>query len=42
MLDEYILYEIILPKNPSFAFQLSEKMISGIKDYVLNVRNKRN
>lgn len=41
MLDEYILYEIILPGNPSFAFQLSEKMISGIKDYVLNVRNKR-
>ena len=41
LLDEYILFEIILPDNPYIAFQLSENTISGIKDYVLNVRNKR-
>jgi len=41
LLDEYILYEIILPDNPYIAFQLSGETISGIKDYILNVRNKR-
>jgi len=41
MLDEYIMYEIILPKTPGYAFQLPEKTILGIKDYILNVRNKR-
>jgi len=41
LMDEYILFEIILPDNPFVAFQLSENTILGIKDYVLNVRNKR-
>lgn len=40
-LYEYIIYEIILPENPIYAFQLPEKTILGIKDYILNVRNKR-
>ena len=40
LLDEYILYEIILPDHPYIAFQLSGVTISGIKDYILNVRNK--
>jgi len=39
-LDEYILYEIVLPKTPFVACQLSEETILGIKDYILKVRNK--
>jgi hypothetical protein len=37
-LDEYILYEIILPENPFVAYQLPEKTILSIKDYILKVR----
>ncbi len=40
-LDNYILYEIWLPKNPAVAYQLPEKTINGIKDYILNYRNKK-
>jgi len=40
-LDEYILYEIVLPENPLVAFQLPEKTILNIKDYILNVRNEK-
>lgn len=39
-LDEYILYEIVLPKTPFVACQLPEETILGIKDYILKVRNK--
>jgi len=39
-LDSYILYEIVLPQTPFVAFQLPEKTILEIKDYILNVRNK--
>jgi len=37
-LEEYILYEIILPENPFVAYQLPEKTILSIKDYILKVR----
>jgi hypothetical protein len=39
-LEEYILYEVILPENPFVAYQLPEKTILSIKDYILKVRNK--
>ena len=39
-LQEYILYEIVLPKTPFVAYQLSEKTILGIKNYILKIRNK--
>lgn len=38
--DEYLLYDVVLPKMPSVAYQLPEKTISDIKDYILKVRNK--
>lgn len=40
-LDEYILYEIVLPENPQVALQLPEKTILNIKDYILNLRNEK-
>jgi tetratricopeptide (TPR) repeat protein len=40
-LNEYILYEVLLPEHPFAAFQLTEKNISDIKDYILNVRYKK-
>lgn len=39
-LDQYILYEIFLPENPFVAYQLPEKTILSIKDYILKVRNQ--
>jgi hypothetical protein len=39
-LDEYILYEIVLPQTPFVAYQLPEESILKIKDYILTVRNK--
>lgn len=39
-LDDYILYEVVLPQTPFVAFQLSKEKILEIKDYILNVRNK--
>jgi len=41
-LDDYILFEIVLPKNPDVAYQLPEKSILEIKDYILDIRNKKN
>lgn len=38
-LQEYILYEIILPKMPSVAYQLPEEDIIQIRDYVLTQRH---
>lgn len=40
-LDEYIFYELVLPQTPAYAYQLPEKQILDIKDYILNVRNKK-
>ena len=40
-LDDYMLYEIFLPKFPDIAFQLTEQTILSIKDYVLNVRHTK-
>lgn len=40
-LNDYILYEIFLPRIPSIAFQLPEETILSIKDYVLNVRHAK-
>jgi tetratricopeptide (TPR) repeat protein len=41
-LDEYILYEIVLPQAPFVAYQLPEQTIQQIKDYIINVRNTKN
>lgn len=40
-LEDYILYEIVLPKTPAVGYQLPEKTILEIKDYILNFRNKK-
>lgn len=37
-MDPYIIYEIILPKTPSAAYQLSEEVINLMKEYVLKIR----
>jgi tetratricopeptide (TPR) repeat protein len=39
-LNEYIIYEIYLPNSPVIAYQLPEKSILKIKDYILKIRNK--
>ena len=38
-LEEYILYEIVLPQTPFVAFQLPVETILNIKDYILKIRN---
>jgi len=38
-LEEYIIYEIMLPQTPFIAFQLPVETIQGIKDYILKIRN---
>lgn len=40
-LNEYILYEIVLPQTPFVAFQLPEQTLSDIKDYVLTIRHSK-
>lgn len=40
LLDEYILFEVLLPDYPFAAYQLSEETIAGVKNYLLNVRYK--
>ncbi len=40
-LEDYILYEIVLPQTPFVAFHLPEKTILNLKDYILNVRNAK-
>lgn len=37
--DEYILFEILLPQNPSIAYQLNEDLIKDIKEYLVSSRN---
>lgn len=41
MLNEYILFEILLPYYPHTVYQLSEETIIGIKDYVLAIRGQK-
>ena len=41
-LDSYILYEIVLPQTPYAAYELPEKTILEIKDYILDSRNNAN
>ncbi len=40
-LEEYILYEIVLPQNPFVVLQLPEENILNIKDYILTYRNSK-
>jgi tetratricopeptide (TPR) repeat protein len=40
-IEDYILYEIVLPQTPFVAFQLPEQTIMGIKDYILDYRNTK-
>jgi tetratricopeptide (TPR) repeat protein len=40
-LEEYILYEIVLPQAPFVAYQLPEQTIQQIKDYIINIRNTK-
>lgn len=40
-LDNYILYDIVLPKAPFLVYQLHEGAIIDIKNYILNFRNKK-
>ncbi|MEA4982704.1 MAG: hypothetical protein VB066_08295 [Paludibacter sp.] len=40
-LEDYMLYEVFLPRSPQVAYQLSEQAIQSIKNYVLNVRNTK-
>jgi len=40
LLDEFILYEIMLPQYPYAAYQLSNETILNIKDYVIHIRGK--
>ena len=39
-LEEYILFEIVLPQYPNVAYQLPEKNIQRIKNYILDYRYK--
>jgi tetratricopeptide (TPR) repeat protein len=40
-IEDYILYEIVLPQTPFVAFQLPEETILSIKDYILDYRHTR-
>lgn len=39
-LDEYLLFDVILPNYPHVAYQLTEKNILKISEYIKAVRNK--
>lgn len=39
-LNEYILFEVLLPEYPFAAYQLSEETIADVKDYLLTIRYK--
>lgn len=41
MIEEYIIYEIVLPEHPFVAYQLPIDFIDGIKNYVIEVRGKQ-
>ena len=38
MFEEYLLYEIVLPKFPVVVYQLSRSQLDEIKNYLLDVR----
>ena len=40
-MNEFIFYEIILPQFPHVVYQLPKEKIEALKDYVLNVRQKK-
>ena len=40
-LQEYILYELVLPEYPHVAYQLPEAEILSIKDYILKYRDPK-
>ena len=40
-IDEYVMYEIVLPKNPFIAYQLPKETILNISDYLINIRYKK-
>ena len=42
MYQEYLFYEIWLPKRPDIALQLPDKFIKEISDYVLKIRCSTN
>lgn len=37
--NEFILYEIILPEKPIVAYYLNDEILANIKDYVLQIRH---
>lgn len=39
-LNEYILFEVLLPEYPFAAYQFSKETMADIKDYLLNIRYK--
>ena len=41
MIDEFILYEIVLPDYPFVAYQFSEELIISIKNYVKEIRGNQ-
>jgi hypothetical protein len=41
-LQEFIFYEILLPKHPSAAYQFPESLVDAIADYILEVRCEKN
>ena len=40
-LEEYVIYEIVLPEHPEVVYNLSTDLILAIKDYVLNTRHTK-
>lgn len=41
MIDEFIIFEIVLPEHPFVAYQFDEKFINHIKNYVLTIRGNK-
>ena len=39
-LTEYILYEIMLPQNPAYAYFFSKKQLNKVKKYILKTRGE--
>ncbi|MBK9249614.1 MAG: hypothetical protein IPM69_16225 [Ignavibacteria bacterium] len=40
-INEYIFFEIVLPRTPQVAYQLPEASINSMKDYLLTIRHKK-
>ena len=41
MFTEFVLYEVILPKDPYFVFSLSKEDCASIVQYVKNIRSNK-